>query len=174
MKNKFLFLFLFAGNVLFILIMQKQGAALAKFELSKRGIVSLEFAGTKERADSIVNVWQHAGLQQHAINNTNIDFGFIFFYSLLLFTLCFQVSLKQSQPVQKITQAVSLLGLLAGLLDVIENYFLYGMLHFTSTAVTTQLTSWLATIKFASIALVVLWIAGSLVSPFFKPKIPVL
>lgn len=154
--------------------MRWQGAALEKFEVSKAGIVSLEFAGTKERADSIVSAWQHAGLQQHAINNTNIDFGFIFFYSLLLFTLCFQVSLKQSHPVQKITQAFSLLGLLAGLLDVVENYFLYGMLHFTSTAVTTQLTSWLATIKFASAALVVLWIAGSLAFRFFKPKIPVL
>jgi hypothetical protein len=154
--------------------MRWQGAPLEKFEVSKAGIVSLEFAGTKERADSIVNTWQHAGLQQHAITNTNIDFGFIFFYSLLLFTLCLQVSLTQSQRVQKITQAVSLLGLFAGLLDVIENYFLYGMLHFTSTAITTQLTSWLATIKFASVAFVMLWIAGSLLSLIFKPKIPVL
>lgn len=171
MKKLHLLLFLFSGTMLLFLVMRWHGKPLAQLPETKAGIVSLEFAKTKQRANEIVNDWKSNGLQQHAISNTSIDYLFIFFYGLFLFTANWLIALKQKSTLKTISQTIALLGLTAALFDVIENFFLIKMLAFTSTDSEIFITWWLAAIKFLLVAIAVLWILINLLYFIIaKPK----
>jgi len=153
MKNIYLVIILFAGTIIMIGAMRWHGNLLTTTANTKAGIVALEFAKTKQRANEITNTWSNAGLQQHAINNTYIDFIFIFFYSLFLFSANWLFSIKQNPVIKKVTQLVALCGLTAGLLDITENFFLLKMLHYNISNTEAYITWWLAAIKFTLVAI---------------------
>lgn len=151
--------------------MRWHGNLLTKTETTKAGIVALEFAKTKQRADEITSTWSNAGLQKHAINNTYIDFLFIFFYSLFLFSANWLLSIKQRSAIKKITQLIALLALTAGLFDIAENFLLLKMLHYNISDTEALLTWWLAVLKFSFVIAAFLWILIQLVILFiFKLK----
>ena len=171
MKNLPLLLFLFTGTMLLFFVMRWHGKPLTQPTTTKAGIVSLEFAKTKQRADEIVNDWKNNGLQQHAISNTSIDYLFIFFYGLFLFAANWFISLKQKNPYKTISQAISLFALTAALLDVIENFFLFKMLAFSCTDTEILTTWWLAAVKFLLAAIAIIWILINLLYFIIaKPK----
>lgn len=171
MKSIYLVIVLFAGTIIMTGVMRWHGNSLTKTATTKAGIVALEFAKTKQRADEITSTWSNAGLQQHAINNTYIDFVFIFFYSLFLFSANWLFSIKQYSVSKKITQLIALCGLTAGLLDIIENFFLLKMLHLNINNSEATITWWLAAIKFTFVAIAFLSILINLILlPFRKPK----
>ncbi len=171
MKSISLVIFLFAGTIIMIGVMRWHGNSLTKTAGTKAGIVALEFAKTKQRAGEIINTWGKAGLQQHAINNTYIDFIFIFFYSLFLFSANWLFSIKQHSVIKKATQLIALCGLTAGLLDIIENFFLLKMLHLSISYSEAFITWWLSAIKFSMAAVALLGIlVHLLLLPFRKPK----
>ena len=171
MKNIYLVIILFAGTIIMIGVMHRHGNSLTKSTGTKAGIVALEFAKTKQRANEITNTWSNAGLQQHAINNTYIDFIFIFFYSLFLFSANWLFSIKQHSVLKKATQLIALLALIAGLLDITENFFLLKMLHYNISNSEAFITWWLAAIKFIFVAIAFLSILIHLIFlPFRKPK----
>lgn len=164
MQEKSLFIFLFSGTVLLLFIMRWHGEMLTKFPSSKAGIISLEFAKTKANANNILTAWNSVSsknTQQHARNNTAIDFLFIFFYSLFIFYACYWFSVKQTGLLLTISQSISLLPLLAGLLDVVENYFLIKMLSNTITDAEALLTYRIAFVKFSLVAIAFVWIIFS-------------
>ncbi len=171
MKSIYLVFILFAGTIIMIGVMRWHANSLTKTASTKAGIVALEFAKTKQRADEITNTWSNAGLQQHAINNTYIDFIFILFYSLFLFSANWLFSIKQYSVSKKITQFIALCGLTAGLLDIIENFFLLKMLHLNISNGEAYITWWLAAVKFTFVAIALLSI---LINPVLlllrKPK----
>lgn len=171
MKSISLVIFLFAGTIIMIGVMRWHGNPLTKTATTKAGIVALEFAKTKQRADEITTIWSNAGLQQHAINNTYIDFNFIFFYSLFLFSANWLFSIKQKSVIKKAIQLIALCGLTAGLLDIIENFFLLKMLHLNISNSEAYITWWLAAIKFTFVAIALLCLFINLILlPFRKPK----
>lgn len=151
--------------------MRWHGKPLTQTALSKTGILSLEFAKTKQQADAITATWKNKNVHYTAIVNTSIDFIFIFFYSLYLFAACYWFSLKQTGVMKKISQTIALFGLTAGLLDCVENYFLLKMLSFTISNTETAFTFGAASVKFLLAAVAVIWI---LIQLFFllipKPK----
>ena len=171
MKSIYLVIILVAGTIIMTCVMRWHGNSLTKTATTKAGIVALEFAKSKQRADEITNIWSNAGLQQHAINNTYIDFIFIFFYCLFLFSANWLFSIKQNSFIKKATQLIALVGLTAGLLDSIENFFLLKMLHLNISNSEAIITWWLAAIKFTFIAIAFLSILIHLILlPFRKPK----
>ena len=174
MKKKALSLFLFSGTAVLLFTMRWHGEVLTKFPSTKAGIVSLEFAKTKKKVTEILYEWNTVSsknIHQHAVTNTAIDFLFIFFYSLFLFYVCFWFSTKQQGLVSKISQFIALLALTAGLLDVIENYFLLKMLRNSITNAEALFTWWLAAVKFSLVGIAVLWILINIPLYFiFKPK----
>jgi len=171
MKNLPLLLFLFSGTMLLFFVMRWHGKPLTQTPGTKAGIVSLEFAKTKQRADEIVNTWQSNGLQHHAISNTSIDYLFIFFYGFFLFTANWLISLRQNNPYKSISQTMAFFGLTAALFDVIENFFLFKMLSFAGTDAEIISTWWLATLKFILAAIAVFWILINLLYFIIaKPK----
>ncbi len=171
MKSIYLVFFLFAGTIIMIGLMRWHGNSLTKIPATKAGIVALEFAKTKQRAEEITITWSNAGLQQHAINNTRIDFIFIFFYSLFLFSGNWLFAIKQPSFIKKTTQLIALGGLVAGLLDITENFFLLKMLHFNISNSEATITWWLAAIKFTLVAIAFVSILINAVLLLFrKPK----
>jgi hypothetical protein len=171
MKNYLLVLFLFTGTILLFVVMRWHGKPLTQTPGTKAGIVSLEFAKTKQRADEIVNNWKNNGIQDHAITNTSIDYLFIFFYGLFLFAANWQFSLKQKNPYKTISQAIAFFSLTAALFDLIENFFLFKMLSFSCTNTEINSTCWLAAVKFLLAAIAVLWILINLLYIIIaKPK----
>ncbi len=152
-------------------VMRRHGKPLTQTAITKTGILSLEFAKTKQKADEVATTWINAALQKHAVQNTYIDFIFIFFYSLFLFTANWFFSIKQNSFFKKTSQTIALFGLTAGLLDVVENFYLLKMLHLNISNAEANFTWWLAAVKFLLAAIAVLWIFINLVLLIIpKPK----
>jgi hypothetical protein len=168
--KQFLF-FLLAGTLVMIIVMRWHGKPLTQTPSAKAGIVSLEFAKSKHKANTIVQEWKRApgaDLKKHAINNTWIDFIFILFYSLFLYSACYYFSLKQKKAAASFLRAVALLGLTAGLLDAVENYFLFQMLNEQITNTQALLTFWLAAFKFSLAGICVLCILVMFLNSVFS------
>ncbi len=173
MNGKILMLILFTGTICMMLFLYFHGRPLLLTPVAKAGIVSLEFAKTKAKAEKIVSAWSSNGnrnLRKHAIINTYIDFIFIFFYSLFLFIACYSIAISLPVTWQPVSKLVSLFGLKAGLLDVLENYYLLRMLHFSFSEMEVQLTWWLALVKFSLAGIAMLFILLGLIRSFaLKP-----
>jgi hypothetical protein len=156
MNPKFLLLCLLIGTIIMVAVMRWHGAPLIT-PVSKAGIVSLELAKTTEQSNIIINQWKQNNLINHAITNTYIDFIFIIFYSLFLYSYCFFVSIKQKPWAATISRTLAIAALTAGLCDVVENYCMLQMLQQSVTA-TWAFLSWLfALIKFGLLIAAVVW-----------------
>lgn len=139
-----------------IFVMRNHGALLIT-PVSKAGIVSLEVAKTKETASAIINYWNENGLLRRAITNTYIDFIFIIFYSLFLYSYCFFISFKQKPWAATISRTLAIAALSAGLCDVFENYCMLQMMEQSVTSA-YAFFSWLfAVIKFGLLIAAVGW-----------------
>lgn len=136
--------------------MRKHGAPLIT-PLSEAGIISLELAKTEEAANIILNQWKTDAVVQQAITNTWIDFVFLLFYALFLYAYCVYISKQQVPWAATVSRILAIAALVAGLCDVIENYFLLQMLQQSVTA-SYAFLSWLfAMIKFGLLLPVVVW-----------------
>jgi hypothetical protein len=156
MKPKLLLLLLFVGTIIMMAVMRWHGAPLIT-PVSKAGIVSLEVAKTIEQSNIIINQWKKDDVIQQAITNTYIDFVFLIFYALFLYTYCFFISFKQKPWAATVSRTLALAALAAGLCDVIENYFMLQMLEGAVTP-TFAFLSWLfAVIKFGLLVAVIVW-----------------
>ncbi len=155
-----LLLFLLTVTMVMIAVMRWHGAPLIT-PVSKAGIVSLELAKTTKQASKIINVWKHLkespDLIRHAITNTYIDFVFIIFYSLFLYSYCTFISTKQKQFPAGISRTLGMAALTAGFCDVVENYFMLLQLEQHVSATNAFLVWFFALIKFILLAATVLW-----------------
>jgi hypothetical protein len=156
MNPRSLLLLLFIGTVVMIAVMRWHGEPLVT-PVSKAGIVSLELAKTTEQSNIILNQWKNDGIIQQAITNTYIDFLFLLFYSLFLYAVCWSYSLRQQAPWASMSRKLAMAALLAGLCDVIENYFMLQMLEQQVTETRAYLSWLFAAIKFMLLIPVVLW-----------------
>jgi hypothetical protein len=156
MKPNRLLLFLFVGTIIMIVVMRWHGAPLIT-PVSNAGIVSLELAKTTEQSNVIINQWKQNNIINHSITNTYIDFIFIIFYSLFLYSYCFFISFKQKPWAATISRTLAIAALTAGLCDVVENYFMLQMLEQSVTASYTFLSWLFAIIKFGLLIAVILW-----------------
>jgi hypothetical protein len=161
MSQRLLTWILLTGTLCLLFVMRWHGKLLSSFNESPAGIVSLELAKTKERTDVIVQAWASqplADVVHHAVQNTQIDFLFLLFYSLLLFVLSHRCALQQTGTKKTISQWLSVGALKAGLLDVVENLLLLQALSGKSSDFSSWYTWLFATVKFALVALVILWL----------------
>jgi len=125
--------------------------------VSKAGIVSLELAKTTEQSNIILHQWKQDQVVEQAITNTYIDFLFLLFYSLFLYAVCWSYSLRQQPLWASVSRILAITALLAGLCDVIENYFMLQMLEQQVTETRAYLSWLFAAIKFMLLIPVVLW-----------------
>lgn len=173
-KLKYWFIFFLIGTIVFVYIMSTTGATLFTSK-AKHGIVSLEIAVDKSAADSIQSEWksiQHGKYNnaELAITNTKWDFGFLFFYSFLIY-----VSLKWVAGKNYLQTRLSQLAfyaapfaLLAGMLDVIENAGMLQTLEGKSTELIVKVTYWSSLFKWSLLILLILILLFSFIGKLVK------
>ena len=129
-------------------ITNQQGASL-RTDKVPRGIGDLELAGTEECAAKVLDEWK--GERIHvAIVNTLLDFLFIPCYTTALALIFFWLaSVTKSVPVLPVILLVwAWLMWVAGILDVIENLCMLGMLTTSANAILARVAQVCATVKF--------------------------
>ncbi len=121
--RKYFFPIIVVGSLVMVMVMGKTGATL-KTPATPLGILNLEFAYNSAKAGTVLNAWQ----PNEKINNievakfnTWLDFIFLFFYSLFLFTGCKILSANYSGAIQKAGLVLAKGAIAAGLLDIVEN-----------------------------------------------------
>lgn len=128
-------------------------------------ILRLELAGSRSRAQAIVDAWSGEGRLGAARRNVYVDFAFIVAYATLLaltVVLAERAALWSeliSKDADEVGIAFVLVALAAGVLDAIENGALLGMLgeHARITAVRARTAQVLALAKLILIAIAVGW-----------------
>lgn len=136
------------------------------------GIISLELAGSRGNAASVVGAWERRGVLGVAVTNVWLDYPFLLVYAaaLALATSMASDVLGGRPRAARLGVVLAWGALAAGLFDVIENLALFRMLG--DPAQITGAASWLAassaTLKFALVIAALLysaaggmaWIAG--------------
>lgn len=130
------------------------------------GILNLEFAYTGKIVNQVLGIWKKypdstTDIINAAKNNTYLDFIFLVFYSLFLFTCCRQIahSLLHKKVFKKIFFIASACALLTGLLDIIENIGMLVSLNGTGSDTVAMVTTIAASIKWILVFLVIVCIA---------------
>ncbi len=125
-----------------------------KTEAAPQGIVSLELAGSYEKARRILASWGESG-RRNATLSLWIDYAFLIAYAVVLSWLCAGVAHNWTHSQPRIRRMGFILAgcqWIAALLDSFENSFLLHILS-GSTAVYLPLAArWSALVKFTLIA----------------------
>lgn len=151
--------------VIMILVMQRQGHELKK-ETSPHGIVDLEFANTAGKLHTVLSGWD-AGT---AKLNIWLDFLFIVTYVLVLSTSSLAAAAlgKENGNWQKLGLFFFRAAFLTGMLDVAENLFMLNSISGNYSAATLELTAVCATLKFALVSCIVVYLLTAIVYKAFR------
>ena len=143
-----------------------------------RGIICLELANTHQKVQQVLTAWKSsstpaADLIAIAKNNTALDFVFLFFYALFLFTCCIQ--LAQSLPQQKIFSktfiVMGVCAVAAGVLDIFENIGMLKSLNENGADWIAAATAFVSYTKWSLVILVIGSIAAGLIYRYKFRKI---
>ena len=178
LKKSTLFLLLTCTGIM-LLLMLYTGSSLHTPE-TPAGILNLEFAYTGKKGNQVLDNWKKyadskADIITAAKNNTYLDFIFLLFYSLFLFTCCRQLahSLLHQELFKKIFFIASACALITGLLDIIENIGMLISLHRTGSDTVAMVTTISAVIKWMLVLLIIVCIACGIIYRygFFRKQI---
>lgn len=168
--NKFLkgiLLILFA--LVMIWIMNKSGSPL-KTNTTLLGIINLELALNKHETSVIVQQWNQQQLIAIAKKNTYYDFIFILSYVALFYFLCRQTAkqFRLNTISSKVSYLLSYAAILAGIMDIMENF---GMLLSLSGHIGERITLFTlitSIIKWSLVAGCIAWLLISLFIFLFR------
>jgi len=139
------------------------GGLLYNTYTARYGIVSLEVAGTKERAEEIIAFWDSWGARREAIKSIYYDYAFLLFYSTTLALACILAAGRLAHRWPTLGRAgviVAWTQWLAALCDAIENYALLKIL-WTNSAYWEgwpKVATTFASIKFSIIGLGLIYV----------------
>ena len=161
--------FFFAGTILFMLVLQLQGKQLIT-PLTPSGILSLEFSYNASHTQSIVNAWKNSLTGAFRINML-LDFLFIPFYGLFLYSTCGYFSVHyRTGWAQRAGVLLAFGSLLAMIFDGIENITMGFSIHLSATAFTSAVTTTMAIMKFLLIGLALVYIMLSTALMLLRKK----
>jgi hypothetical protein len=157
---------LFAVTILVMTTLQVIDAPL-KTEVAPLGIVSFEFAGDLSHAQKMVESWGRKGRIAAGVS-LGLDYLFLLTYVGSIGMGCVLIARSVSKRLKQLSRIGVFLAwglLVAGLLDVVENYSLIRVLLGSNLAIWPKIATWCAVPKFAIVAagLAYIWI-GALVS----------
>jgi len=134
-----------------------------KNEVATQGILSFELAQTPERSQQIIQSWDEKA-KVYAAFSLGIDYLFLVFYTLFFIISTYKISKNNIQIVQKTAFAVSLLFLLAGIFDALENYYLFQILVGNAQNDLPEKAALFAHLKFAFLGVGVVYLLLALLS----------
>ncbi len=148
-----------------ILVMRWQGAALIATS-SKKGIVDLEFASTKDRLHEVLLHWDLSVVKM------NIWLDFLFIVCYVLFLSIAAEACSEKWPLKSIPAQAGLLfarlAYAAGVFDIAENLLMLQSIGGNYTDISLQLTFYCAAIKFLIVGFIIIYLIASL--PFIIRK----
>ena len=159
-KSQFpVFLVSFLATILIIVVMQILGKPLVT-KSAPAGIISFEFAGDLETAQSIVTSWEQDSLIYAGLN-LGFDYLFMIGYGITIGL----GSILIAQRFQPKNISLSRMGYLlawgstlAALLDALENYALIRVLLGSANDIWPVIARWGATVKFFLVAIGIIYI----------------
>ncbi|TXT62465.1 MAG: conserved membrane protein of unknown function [Promethearchaeota archaeon] len=126
-RTRYLLIITIGAFILFILINQLIFAPLSKL-VSTYNVLDLEFAWTTDRTAVIFSSWGIEGIEAQTLG-VYWDFLYIFGYGFFISGCILLVYRKLSGKIQKIGLYITILPLVAGIFDLIENINLLIMLQ---------------------------------------------
>jgi hypothetical protein len=133
------------------------------------GIVSLEFAGSADKVERILQLWGEEGVTE-AVRNTRLDYVFLLLYSTTIAAGCLWGSeaFRAGRWGRKAGEVLAWGQALAALLDATENVALLKVLRGSIEEPWPKVAFWCALPKFAlivagiiyGIACAIVWLAG--------------
>ena len=164
MKNWKIIAIFFAGTIIMMTLLRWQGAELFGAE-SPNGITSLELSNSKSQTSYIIHFWESKGLRHTARNNILLEFLFIPFYGLFLYSICGYFCMGQNEPWQRAGMLLAFGSLVAMVLDGFENILMLFSLHGWGSVFVSFLTFAFASLKFSLVILAGVYIV---ISAIFK------
>ena len=152
----------FTATVLVFFLLRWQSAPLVT-SITPTGILALEFCDNIPELNAILNVWDIDA----AIWAVMIDFLFIAAFSAFFYYGCRLVYDSYPNP---FTRFMIVFGFIAPFLDIIEDVLMLVTLSGTHDTIILQMTNYVAIIKFAAAAIVVLYLLVSLLIIYGIPK----
>ena len=141
------------ASLIMIVLLRWQGASLIT-EVTPRGIVDLELVRTLSGLQQMLNVWSLSDVRI----NIWLDFIFIAAYTSFLSLAVAACSIMWHNKVMQFLGLVLVrLAFVAGLLDVAENLLMLQSIQQNVTTASLQLTFYCASVKFGSVALILLY-----------------
>ena len=154
------------ATVVMIVVMRWMGAELES-KVSPFGIVSFEFAKNFEQAKTIIAEVGQKPLQW----NISIDFLFLIAYTFFFFFCCKALMSQYYSPKIKTIGFIFLeLSVLAGVLDLVENIAMLITLGGYGSDISVGVSYWTAIAKFATIAILIIYILGASFLVYFTSK----
>lgn len=155
MKIRNLILILFLGVVLFMLALRFQGQHLIT-PSAPNGILSLELSHNADQTAMIASEWV-GSIRISFYLNMLLDFIFIIFYGLFLYTSCRYISLL-NPTWKRLAAIMAAASLTAMSFDVIENVLMVTSVTMATDPTITFLTQLFAILKFSLVAGVLVFI----------------
>lgn len=155
MKIRDLILILFLGVILFMLALRFQGQQLIT-PSAPNGILSLELSHDADHTAKIVTEWAGTIRSSFYINML-LDFIFIIFYGLFLYTSCRYIALL-NPTWKRLAAIMAAASLTAMSFDVIENVLMITSVTTATDPTITFLTRLFAILKFSLVAIVLVFI----------------
>jgi hypothetical protein len=153
---------LFIATLVMVFFMRPSGKAL-KHPATPSGIISFELASDSTATQNIINAWENdlsaeVNMIQEARKNIFLDFIFLLLYSSLLFAAAYFLGAGTIL----VKKAFAFIAVVAGVCDVIENLLMLRSLNGQISSLVSMSTFVFATIKFALIVLVILYLFWSI------------
>ncbi len=162
------FYFLLCGTLIMTAIMVKTGGPL-KTATTPAGIINLEFAHNEAAVQEVLKAWKNASTSETDVIaaakfNTALDFIYLLFYSFFLFTCSRQLAvlLKRQKILSQWLDRFSIAALVAGVLDIIENYGMLRALEGNATDTLALFTTAVSMLKWLLVIMVLLLITVGL------------
>jgi len=140
-----------------------------KNSVSPNGIIDFEWAKTSAHAREILQNWSSKA-RLYAAFSLGIDYLFLIFYTLFFILTTYKLTQHNRSFFRYTALYISLLFLVAGIFDALENYYLLRILTGSVQASWVQNAYYFSMTKFTFLAIGILYLLLALPFRFFRSK----
>ena len=159
-------LFALCATAVVFIVLRWQSVPLIT-DLTPFGIIALEFCDNLVRLDTIFSAWN----LEHARRVIYIDFALILCFTFVFYQSALIIHHKlRHQPLSDFTRWAIHFCFVPPVLDILENTGMLITLSGARVPLILELTAWIAAFKFASAAIVVLYLLVSLLCIYVQSK----